>query len=180
MQVLYLGDRGDWFFFQHALVSSAEGYVVRTALTQTLPVAALLNDHRKRQFCINELLASVPGLLDEDVNLLRLNISADCFDASNSSLDMTLVDGLWNAPLGGDLVARLDDHMQHYYPDLGLQGRDIAVRAEFTGTCTGCHYMTDSPFSNPGTFPTSRVTTCRPARAPALMPRAAVTRARRC
>ena len=149
LQLLYLGDKGDWHFFEDALVSSKEGFVLRRPLTQTLPVAALLDDHPKREQCVNELLSSIPGLLNEDVNLLRLDIDPACFDATNTTLDTTLADGLWSAPLGSDLQARLDDHMGHYYPNLGLAGRDIALRAEFAGTCSGCHNMPESIWSNP-------------------------------
>jgi hypothetical protein len=153
MQLLYLGDYGDWHFFEHALVSSAEGFVLRRPLTQTLPVAALLNDDPKHDQCVNELLNTAPGLLSEDINLWRIDIDPTCFDATNSSLDTTLVDGLTqnNMPPASDVLAQMDDHMQHYYPDLGLTGRDIAVRAGFVGTCAGCHYLPDSPLQNPGT-----------------------------
>lgn len=149
LQLLYLGDFGIWHFFEHQLLSASEGYVARHPLTQTLPVAALLDDHPKRDACVNALLASIPGLLSEDVNLLRMTIDPTCFDATNESTATTLVDGLTSAPLGPDLVNQLDDRMQSYYPELGLHGRDVAVRAQFGGTCTGCHYMTDSPWSNP-------------------------------
>lgn len=149
LQLLYLGDKGDWHFFEHALVSSKEGFVLRRPLTQTLPVAALLDDHPKHEQCVSELLSSISGLLNEDANLLRLDIDPACFDASNSTLDTTLVDGLHSTPLGSDLQAQLDDHMNHYYPSLGLAGRDMALRAEFAGTCSGCHNMPDSIWSNP-------------------------------
>jgi hypothetical protein len=151
MQLLYLGDYGDWHFFEDALVSSSEGYVLRRPLTQTLPVNALLNDDPKHDQCVSELINSIPGLLHEDVNLLRIDIDPACFDATNTTLDTTLVNGLTysNVPPATDVLAQLDDQMQHDYPDLGLQGRDIAIRAGFAGTCSGCHYLTDSPWSNP-------------------------------
>ena len=152
LQLLYLGNYGEWHFFEDALVSGKEGFVLRRPLTQTLPVNALLNDDPKHDQCASELISSIPGLLNEDVNLLRLNIDPACFDATNTSFDTTLVTGLSysTAPRALALLSQLNDQMQHYYPDLGLQGRDIAVRAGFAGTCTGCHYLTDSPWANPG------------------------------
>jgi hypothetical protein len=100
LQLLYFGDLGDWHFFEHALVPAQEGFVLRRPLTQSLPVAALLNEHPKREQCIDELLSSVPGLLNEDVNLLRLDIDPACFAATNSVMETTLAAGMISEPLG--------------------------------------------------------------------------------
>lgn len=152
MQLLYLGDVGEWHFFEHALATGATGLVERRPLTQTLPVAALVNEHPRRDQCVNELLASVPGLVNEDVNLLRLNVAPACFAATNSSDDATLAVALRTAPLGPDLRERLDAHMKLYFPELGMLGEEVAKRARFAGTCAGCHDLGDSPWSNPSSF----------------------------
>jgi hypothetical protein len=152
LQLLYFGDLGDWHFFEHALVPAQEGFVLRRPLTQSLPVAALLNEHPKREQCIDELLSSVPGLLNEDVNLLRLDIDPACFAATNSVMETTLAAGMISEPLGPDLRARLDAHMKQSYPDSGLHGEHLARRAEFAGTCSGCHNLVNSPWVNPSSI----------------------------
>jgi hypothetical protein len=148
LQLLYLGFWGDWHFFEHALVSSKEGLVLRRPLTQTLPVHELLDQHAKREQCIDGLISSIPTLLNENVNLLRLNIDPVCFAATNSTEEPTLAAGLVSTPLGPELRSRLDDYMRHSFPDSGLLGIDIARRAGFAGTCSGCHALEESPLWN--------------------------------
>jgi hypothetical protein len=148
LQLMYLGFWGDWHFFEHALVSSKEGLVLRRPLTQTLPVRALLEQHAKREQCIDGLLSSIPALLNDNSNLLRLNIDPVCFAATNETEEYTLAAGLVSATLGPELRSRLDDYMRHSFPDSGLLGPDIARRAGFAGTCAGCHALEDSPLWN--------------------------------
>jgi hypothetical protein len=152
LQLLYLGDFGSWYFFEHALVSRAKGFVERLPLGQTLSVAALVTQHPKREQCIDALLASAPGLMSEDVNLMRMDMDPACFAATNTTDDTTLTAGLVSGPLSGDLRERLDEHMKRYYSDLGMWGVDLAKRAVFAGTCVGCHVLGDSPWANPSSF----------------------------
>jgi len=149
VQLLYQGAVGLWHFFEHALVSGKEGLVLRRPLTQSLPVSALLEEHPKREQCINELISSIPGLLNDDVNLMRLDVDPACFAATDVSRAPTLVDGL-TATAGNELRLRLDDHLKHDYPESGMQGLTLAKRVGFAGTCSGCHILGDSPWTNDG------------------------------
>jgi len=148
LQLLYLGDRGEWHFFEHALLSEKEHLVERLPLTQSIAVSALLEEHPKREQCIKGLLSSIPSLLSEDPNLMRLGVGSECFAATNSTTETTLSAGVLTAPLGPDLRERLDEYLADNYPELGLTGLAIAHRATFAGTCAGCHVVGDSPWSN--------------------------------
>jgi len=152
VQLLYLGKDGQWHFFEDALVLGKQGFIERFPLTQSLAVAALLNEHPKRELCIRELLASIPSLVNEDRNLMRLDVNPACFAATSSTGDVTLTDGLSSAPLGPQLRTRFDAHLKQYYPSLVMSGAELSERAQFAGTCAGCHVLGDSALANPSSY----------------------------
>jgi hypothetical protein len=141
-----LGEFGQFHYFEHALVSEKEGFVLRLPLKQTLPLASLIDEHPKRAHCVDELIASIPGLLHEDANLMRLDIDPTCFAATDLFPAPSFADLLATEP-GAALRARLDDHLQEY-PGTSMPALELAQRAGFAGTCTGCHVVGGSPWSN--------------------------------
>jgi hypothetical protein len=151
LQWLFFGNYGTWYFFEHAFMPGAAGGVVRRPLTQSLPVAALLEGHEKRDQCVSELLASTETLLSEDMNQLVMNLDPDCFAGTSRSSDPHFSDPP-TAPLAQDLRDQLDDRVSSQHWDLGLGGWDVAVRADFAGTCVGCHALPSSPLTAPGSL----------------------------
>lgn len=156
LQLLYLGDKGIWHFFEHALLSAEEGWVLRRPLTQTLPVFSLLSQDPGSNPCASQLLGSIAGLLADDPVHQRLNVAPSCFAGTDVTEGPTLLNGLYGWVEGGtygpDLARLLERELNMRYPSYGLYPSDIAARADFAGTCNGCHYLKGSPFANPGTI----------------------------
>jgi hypothetical protein len=156
VQLVYQGDFGLWHFFEHAFVQEDEGWVLRRPLTQSLPVLSLLSRDPSDNPCASELLGSVEGLLDDDPVNQRLNVGWRCFAGTDVTEGPTLVNGLngWvpEGPYGPALATLLERELNMHYPRYGLYPSTIAARADFVGTCNGCHYLKGSPFSTPGTL----------------------------
>jgi hypothetical protein len=156
LQLLYLGDEGHYFFYEHALVSAAEGWVRRRPLSQGLPVSSLLSQDPTLNPCAQSLLSAIPGLLDDDLTKLRVNVAPSCFVGAASEQDPTLTAGLrgWvsSGAHGPTLATLIDQTLSLSYPERGLSYNDIGVRADFAGTCVGCHHLKDSPLANPGSM----------------------------
>ncbi|RYZ02013.1 MAG: hypothetical protein EOO73_33365 [Myxococcales bacterium] len=156
LQLLYLGDKGIWHFFEHALVSADEGWVLRRPLTQSLPILALVSQEPSGNPCASQLLASLPGLLDDDPVNQRMNVAPSCFAGTDVTEGPTLLSGLYGwvpeGTYGPTLEKLLERELNMRYPSYGLYPSDVAARADFAGTCNGCHYPKGSPFANPGTI----------------------------
>lgn len=156
VQLLYQGEKGLWHFFEHALVSAEEGWVLRRPLTQSLPVFSLLSQDPNESPCVSQLLGSIAGLLDDDPATQRLNVAWSCFAGTDVTEGPTLLNGIHGlvpeGTYGSALATLLERELNMRYPSYGLYPANIAARADFVGTCNGCHYLKGSPFSNPGTL----------------------------
>jgi hypothetical protein len=156
LQLWYLGDVGLWAFFEHALVSKEEGWVIRRPLSQSLPVLSLLARDPSTNPCAQSLLDAIPGLLDEDPTKQRMNVPPTCFAGVSSIEDPTLAAGLHGlvneTAYGPALAKKVEETLSLKYPEHGLFPEDIARRADFAGTCVGCHDLKDSPFTASGTL----------------------------
>jgi hypothetical protein len=154
LQLWYLGDLGFLGFFEHALVAEDEGWVVRRPVSQSLPVLSLLAQDPSSNPCAQSLLDAIPGLLDEDPTEQRMNVAPTCFAGMSSNTDPTLAVGLrgqvTGAAFGPALAKRIEATLSLKYPDYGISPNDIARRADFAGSCIGCHDLKDSPFSASG------------------------------
>lgn len=156
LQLLYLGDKGIWHFFEHALVSGKEGWVLRRPLTQSVPVMSLLSQDPSANPCAAELLGTVSTLLDDDPVNQRLNVAPSCFAGTDVTEGPTLLNGLRDlvpdGTYGPALEKLLERELNMHYPSYDFYPSEIAARVDFVGTCNGCHYPKGSPFSNRGTI----------------------------
>lgn len=155
LQLLYQGDRGLWHFFEHALRPTPDDWVLRRPLSQSLPVFELVSRAPESNPCVTELLGALGGLLDDDPAALRMNVSSHCFAGSEATEGATLLDGVRGIVPGGSsgsaLFTLIERELSLRYPRYGFHPYDIAARADFAGTCSGCHYLKNTPLSNPGT-----------------------------
>ncbi len=156
LQLLYLGAYDVWHFFEHALVSEEEGWVLRRPLTQSLPVFSLLSTDPQSNPCATQLSGSIAGLLDDDPVNQRMNVGPGCFAGTNDTWDPTLRDGLQGLVPGGGYGPALSQEIEltlsMRYPQYGYVAADVATRADFAGTCSGCHQLKGSPYATPGTI----------------------------
>ena len=135
---------GPWTLREYKLVPRVEGgqTVVRA---QPIPVAASpheaiwndLDGQAVGPACRSAILDALPGLLVDDIATMGFSLPEACLDAE--SVEGT---GFYDAQLAagsGSFTAALHAEIQALIPGSSLKAADVARRAQFSGSCIGCH-----------------------------------------
>jgi hypothetical protein len=130
------GAVGIWHFQEHRLL--AGGSVTVEPVAQSLPDPVFSTDttspQPKQDQCRQDLLSSVPLLLASQPAELNINLTPACFGSESTSIAPRAEVSIAQLPAyGASLVAAA--------PGAGLTASQIAARAEFAGTCVGCHLI---------------------------------------
>jgi hypothetical protein len=144
------GNRALWSFREFRLLAGGGAIVMPVA--QSLPVVMFKDPdpvngpHPKAALCQNELLGGLATLLRADFNALGIDLAPDCFNSESTNDDPRFENNITlssQSAFAGALVARA----QALAPQAALTATQIAARAEFAGTCIGCHQRPDATAS---------------------------------
>jgi len=103
-------------------------------------------ENPKAAGCRDNLLAGLATLIPANPNFMGVDISSDCFDGESTNFQARFEDAIQDpsrATFASALVARA----QQIFAGANLTATQIAARAEFSGTCIGCHFRPDTTAS---------------------------------
>ena len=144
------GNRALWNFREFRLL--AGGGAVAMPDAQSLPVDMFKDPvpdrgpHPKAALCQRELLDGLSTLLRSDVNALGIDLAPDCFAGESTNSDPRFEDNI-GLPSQAAFANALEARAQALAPQANLTATQIAARAEFAGTCIGCHQRFDETAS---------------------------------
>jgi hypothetical protein len=131
-----------WDFREFRL--NAGGGATAMPVAQSFSMAAFGNNHEKAAQCRAELLATLGTLIPADINALGIDVPPACFDGSSGNFG-TRMEGIILANGDPAWSAALESRAHELFPAANLTALQIAARAEFSGTCIGCHHRPDEP-----------------------------------
>ena len=132
-----------WDFREFRLL--AGGGATAMPLAQSFALSAFVStNHAKSEQCRNELLSSLGTLIPANPNFLGIDVPPACFDGASGNFGTRIEDTI---TVGGEpeWAAALQSRAQQLAPSANLTAVQIAARAQFSGTCIGCHHRPDEP-----------------------------------
>ena len=132
-----------WDFREFRLL--AGGGATAMPLAQSFALSAFVStNHAKSEQCRNELLSSLGTLIPANPNFLGIDVPPACFDGASGNFGTRMEDTI---TVGGEpeWAAALQSRAQQLAPSANLTAVQIAARAQFSGTCIGCHHRPDEP-----------------------------------
>jgi hypothetical protein len=143
------GNSNLWLFREFRLLAGGGVGVVPVAQSLTTKMFSddfEFGEHPKAAGCRNDLLAGLATLIPANPNFMGVDISPDCFDGESQNFFARFEDAIQRperAAFASQLVARA----QQIFPGANLTATQIAARAEFSGTCIGCHFTPNATAS---------------------------------
>ena len=139
---------GPWTLREYKLVSHGEGAGARVRV-QPVPVAASPHDTLWNDLagdpqgppCRQAMLDALPGLLVDDVATMGWVIPEACRSSESVEFQDFYEDHLVSGT--GSFSAAIDAQIQALDPGSPLGAADVARRAQFAGSCIGCHEHTN-------------------------------------
>jgi len=134
-----------WDFREFRLLAGGGAVVMPVA--QSLPVTMFSADsefgeHPKAAGCRTELLDGLATLIPANVNTLGIDLSPACFNGASNNFDARFEDGIVR-PEFASFAGALEARARAIFAGANLTAVQIAARAEFSGTCIGCHQRPD-------------------------------------
>jgi hypothetical protein len=127
-----------WDFREFRL--NVGGGVVAMPVAQSPAIAAFASDtHPKSAQCHAELLSSLGTLIPANFNFMGVDLPPACFDGASGNFGTKLEDII---TVGGQpaYAAALEARANQIFPGVGLTAVQLMARAQFSGTCIGCHH----------------------------------------
>jgi hypothetical protein len=132
-----------WDFREFRLL--AGGGAVAMPVAQSFSMTAVVsNDHPKTAPCRAELLNTLNTLMPANLNSLGIDVPPPCFDGASGNFG-TRMEGVISSGGQPEFAAALEARAAELAPAANLTALQIAARAEFVGTCIGCHHRPDEP-----------------------------------
>ncbi|MFZ5890458.1 MAG: hypothetical protein ACOY0T_05260 [Myxococcota bacterium] len=136
-----------WDFREFRLV--ADGTVTTMPVAQSVATQIVSNDpqygeHPKSEQCRQELLSTLGTLIPANFNSLGVDVPPACFDGASTNFGARLESGIM-APERASYASALVARAEQIFPGVNLSAQQIAARAQFSGTCIGCHHRPDMP-----------------------------------
>lgn len=144
------GNSALWTFREFRL--DAGGTATAMPVAQSLPVVMFKaphpvnGPHPKAALCRNQLLDRLDTLLRPDVNALALDLAPECFNGESTSSDDRFEESITN-PSQQAFADALVTRARALAPQATLTATQLAARAQFAGTCVGCHQRFDNTAS---------------------------------
>ncbi|MCA9705384.1 MAG: hypothetical protein KDK70_06025 [Myxococcales bacterium] len=142
---------GPWTLREYKLVPQDVGSATRLR-PEPVPVAASMHDtlwndlaaHPAGSTCRDAILDALPGLLVDDVATMGWVIPPACRSSESVEFQDFYEEQLLQGT--GSFAAALQARIQALDPGSPLTPGDVARRAQFAGSCIGCHeHSTDVP-----------------------------------
>ncbi len=131
-----------WDFREFRLLAGGGAQAMPVA--QSFSMATFGGNHEKAAQCRAELLATLGTLIPANINFLGIDVPPSCFDGASGNFGTRMEDVI---TVGGqpEWAAQLEARAEELFPAADLTAVQIAARAEFSGTCIGCHHRPDNP-----------------------------------
>jgi hypothetical protein len=141
------GGRAVWDLREYRLLAGGgalEMPVAQSVTTQIVSTDAVFGEHPKAAQCRTDLLSGLGTLMPPDFNALGVDVSPACFDGASSNFGVRLEDGI-TSPDRADFATSLAARAAQLSPAANLTAVQVAARAQFSGTCIGCHFTVNTP-----------------------------------
>lgn len=144
------GNRPLWAFRELRL--NAGGSATAMPVAQSLPVAMFKDPHPvngphpKAALCQSQLLESLGTLLSPNINAMTVDLAPECFNGESTNSDARFESSI-TSPAQKAFADALVARARTLAPQASLTATQIAARAQFAGTCIGCHQRNDETAS---------------------------------